>query len=209
MKKSGLGFSLVVLLLVCGQAEAAQGRKVQKKALPQSSSPTEVQQPSDQQDQYQFQKLPTQSYTGRTRVGLGAPVMLLEGEAFWGADLFVLHGVSPNWEIGGETGFHIWSKSVGSVSATAWVIPVLPTAIYNFDVDSKSFSPFLGVGLGVGVAHVGLSIGSISASGTKALFEGLAHVGAKFGESKNFFIDMKLGILDSSFVFLPSIGLNF
>jgi hypothetical protein len=143
---------------------------------------------------------------GDTRIGVSGPVMVLEGSAFWGANFTALHQISPNVEVGGETGFHIWSKSSGGASASVWSIPIMPTVLYSFDTNTPTFTPFVGLGLGVAVLHANVNLGGLEGSGTAVKFEGLAHLGAKFGAAKNFFADIKLGLLDSSFVFIPSIG---
>lgn len=147
--------------------------------------------------------MPVKADEGVTRFGIGAPVMIANGYTYWGGNLSVLHGVSSNLDLGLETGFHTHSEGAASL----WVIPVMPTLLYNFDAGS-SFHPFIGMGLGIGIVHLSISgfgmFGSIGA--TNVEFEGLAHIGAKFGEGKNFFADMKLGLLDSTFIFLPTIG---
>lgn len=147
---------------------------------------------------------------GDTRIGVSGPISIVEGDAYWGLNFTVLHEVVPNLEIGGETGFHYRSVSttVSTVSASAWIIPIMPTGIYRFEV-SPTFTPFVGLGLGLGIIHVSASAGTASASATEAKFEGLAHLGARFGSDQNFFADIRLGLLSSSFVFIPSIGLFF
>lgn len=140
--------------------------------------------------------------TGVTQFAVSGPLMVLDGDAFWGANFSAFHGVTEDVDVGGETGFFIHSAN----GYTAWVIPVIPTFLYHFDIGAPTFKPFLGLGLGVGITHSKVSILGASSSGTSVNFEGLVHLGAKIGESKRFFTDMKLGLLDSNFVFLPTIG---
>ncbi len=143
---------------------------------------------------------------GETRFGVSAPLMLLDGNAFWGGNLIALYQLDNNWEVGGETGFHTRSTSISSASGSTWVIPIMPTVLYNFDMNTPKFTPFVGLGLGVGISRSSLSFLGFDVSNTDVNFEGLVHLGAKFGASKNLFTDMKLGLLDDTFIFLPSIG---
>jgi hypothetical protein len=140
--------------------------------------------------------------TGVTKMAVSGPLMVLEGDAFWGANFSVYHGVTEDFDIGGETGFFIHSSN----GVTSWVIPIIPTGLYHFDIGAPTFLPFVGLGLGVGITHSKVSLGSFSASGTSTNFEGLIHLGANIGETHRFFGDIKLGVLDSSFVFMPTIG---
>ncbi len=140
------------------------------------------------------------------KFGVSGPLMLLGGSALWGANVLVLQSMNPNLSIGIETGIHIASASGGGASGSVWLFPIMPTVVYNFDSTVPTFSPFVGLGLGVAILNVSASFGGQSFSGTGTAFEGLLHVGAKFGAEKNFFADVKLGLVSSSFVFVPAVG---
>jgi hypothetical protein len=143
-----------------------------------------------------------EAHVGDTHFGLGGPVMVIESEAFWGFDGLILHQVTPQLEIGGETGFHFWS----GWDSTLWIIPLMPTLIYDIDAHTPTFAPFIGGSLGIGILHAGHGLGGLSGGGTGVKFEGAMHLGARFGAHKNFFTDMQLGIVDGSFAFTPTIG---
>lgn len=147
---------------------------------------------------------------GSTRFSASGPITLIDGSMYYGAYLTLLHEISPNLMIGGETGFAYRSETVSGVSASSWDIPILPTALYYFDMpQTPTFAPMIGIGLGVGVLHATVTLGAQSASATEAKFQGTLHLGAAFGEGRNFFVDLRPGILDSFFVFAPTIGYTF
>lgn len=150
------------------------------------------------------------STQGATTINVSGPITLLEGEVMWGGYVSVLHEIVPSFKLGLESGFQYWSTSVGSASASLWNIPVLATGIYQFDLSAApTFHPFVGAGLGIGIAHGSISTSSVAGSDTEAEFQGLAHLGAAFGAQSGFFVDMRIGVLSSNFLFAPTIGVSF
>ncbi len=136
---------------------------------------------------------------------ISGPLTLVEGNATWGAyiDAF-FYNPAPDFEIGVESGFFIRSETFGTTSVTAWNIPILATGIYHFTLQGSSdIKPFVGASLGLAIVH-----GSAGALGsdTSAKFQGHAHLGANFGAIPGFFADIRLGFLDSSFNFGPTVG---
>lgn len=151
---------------------------------------------------------------GETRFAISAPSMIWDGDAFWGGNISVLHGIGSNLDLGLETGFHTHSESVSlggiGINANIWVLPILPTIIYHIDAGSSDFAPYVGASVGVGLVHTNINLGgSLGGDDTAMKFEGLAHLGSFFGASKNFFLDLQAGIIDSKFAFLPQIGYMF
>jgi len=143
-------------------------------------------------------------------LSVSVPVTFVDGNAFWGGYVDYLPTVAPHIQAGIETGFQIWSDSEDDVSANEWVVPILLTGLYNFDIGVPAITPFAGLGLGVAIAHASVDLGGgLNGDGTEAVFEGLVHGGVKFGPTKKFFFDMRLGIIDSSFAIAPSVGFSF
>lgn len=140
--------------------------------------------------------------TGITKFAVSGPIMVLDGNAYWGANFSAYHGVTEQFDVGGETGFYYHSSN----SVSTWVIPIVPTGLYHFDIGAPTFKPFVGLGLGVGITHASVTVGGFTAGGTHTNFEGLVHLGATIGASQQFFGDIKLGLLDDNFVFNPTIG---
>jgi hypothetical protein len=145
---------------------------------------------------------------------VSGPLTLVEGEALWGAYVTGLYRLTPEFSVGGESGFQIGSQSFGTVSATMWNIPILVTGLYHFDIaGAGNIKPFVGAGIGLAILHGGVSGVTVpagtSTSSTSAKFEGLAHLGANFGATPGFMADIRIGFLDSSFVFAPTVGYAF
>lgn len=137
---------------------------------------------------------------------VSGPIMVLESSAYWGANFSGYYGVTDEIDIGGQTGFFIHPGK----NVTGWVIPVVPTGLYHFHLaENPHFSPFVGLGLGIGIAHASADIGGFKVSGTDVDFMGLLHLGANMGPTQRFFGDIQLGLLSDSFVFLPTIGWRF
>jgi hypothetical protein len=149
--------------------------------------------------------------TGETRWAVSGPLTLIDGTAHWGAYLTGLYRITPEISVGGESGFFIGSQGAGTVSVTTWEIPILLTGLYHFDIQGmKDISPFVGAGIGLGILHGGLSgvvvPAGTSTSDTSAKFQALAHLGANFGAIPGFLADIRIGVIDSSFVFAPTVG---
>lgn len=140
--------------------------------------------------------------TGVTKMSVSGPLMVLDGDAFWGLNFGAFHGVTDQLDVGGETGFFYHSSN----GVKSWIIPVVPTALYHFDIGAPTFMPFGGLGLGVAINHVSVPVLGNRVSNTDVDFHGLLHIGAKMGQTQRFFGDIKLGLLDGDFVFVPSVG---
>lgn len=188
-----LTLMFVVGLALCSNSFAAEKKKAPAK-----------------KDDVVFAQSPSSGHVGTTKIGVSGPISLIDGEIFWGPYFDVLHEIYPNLWIGGETGFQYWSDSQGGASANVWIIPILPTGIYHFDIsETPTFSPFVGLSLGIAIVHGSISLGALSASDTEADFEGFLHLGATFGEEKHLFGDIRLGVIDGEFLFSPGVGWYF
>lgn len=144
---------------------------------------------------------------GDTHFAVSGPLTLVDGSGFWGANGTIYYEITPRWWLGGNTGFFYWHKSYVGATSSAWFIPIVPTVLYNLNAVTSTFHPYIGAGLGVAYKHNTYSPASavdITDSGVK--FEGLAHVGARFGRARRFFADIGFGDLDGDFVFAPQIG---
>ncbi|MGZ3696350.1 MAG: hypothetical protein ACXVBE_05350 [Bdellovibrionota bacterium] len=140
---------------------------------------------------------------GVTKMAVSGPLMVIHGDAYFGANFSAYHGVTEDFDLGGETGFFYHSGS----GFSSWVIPVIPTGLYHFDIGNPTFKPFAGLGLGIGITHTKVDLGTnLSASGSSTNFMGLIHLGAAMGATQQFFGDIKLGLLDGDFVFMPTVG---
>lgn len=156
------------------------------------------------------ERAPAAGQSNEVRIGLSGPVSFLEGEPVWGPYLDFMFDFAPGLKLGGETGFQYWSDSAGTASANLWILPLLVKGLYYYELkDKKAFTPFLGASLGLAIVHGSMTLGAISASATEAKFEGLLHAGADLGESRQFFVDLRLGVVDSSFLLAPTLGIYF
>lgn len=151
--------------------------------------------------------IPSMSFA--TDVAISGPATIINGEVFWGPYVDVLFPVDDKLSFGIETGFQFWAKTVGPVSVSQWVLPILPTVIYSFKSENSAFTPFLGASMGVAIVNTQGQYKSASASDSGAAFQGLAHLGARIGEGQNFFIDMRLGGIAGEFGFAPTVGMYF
>lgn len=149
-----------------------------------------------------------QANVGDTRIGVAAPLMIYRDDPYWGANLSVYREYRKDVEFGLESGFFFWPKKDSNSKARSWVVPIVPTILYNLDTQgSTSFTPFVGFGLGGAIIHTNALEHAVEVvSETKVKVNVLAHVGAKFGGGRNFFIDLKIGMLDGEKAFHPSIG---
>jgi hypothetical protein len=137
---------------------------------------------------------------------VSGPIMVIHSDAYWGLNFSGFYGVTEDFDLGGQTGFFIHSAN----SVTSWVIPVVPTGIYHFHLaDNPNFTPFVGLGLGIGINHASVDVAGTKVSDTDVDFMGLVHLGANMGETQRFFGDIQLGLLSDSFVFVPSVGWRF
>lgn len=112
--------------------------------------------------------------------------------------------------VGGETGF-----LYGTSTPSAWVIPIMAAGQFNFKGNGK-ITPYTGLAMGVGVAHVNSATVGIAGiatvtttSSTSAYFALLAKGGLYFGEEQKLFAELPLGVFASTFTIIPTFGMRF
>lgn len=138
---------------------------------------------------------PALSGVGTTTMNFSGPITIAGGTVAWGPWINIMHEVYPNLLIGGDTGIQL----AGVANTTAIHIPILLTGIYNIhSAQMPTFRPFVGLGLGIGII-------TASSWGTTG-FEGLLHLGARFGAKQEWTFDARLGVWSGSFLFAPTIG---
>jgi hypothetical protein len=153
--------------------------------------------------------------------GVGPTLGLVNSVLGYGLGLDLLTDVTSNRSVavGVHTGFVRWgaSGSSGDLSASASItsIPILASALFRAPMDG-SVHPYVGIGAGISVTNGSVSYSDSSSSdsfsATEIFFEGLVRPGLEFGSwdsQTTFFIEPKLGIIDTQFVFLPTVGANF
>ncbi len=136
---------------------------------------------------------------GEAKMMLAGPLTLIDGTLYLGPAFFVTFEVYPGLFVGGETGFHLHPGT-----PSAWVIPIMPTALYHLPMNmGPGVDPFIGMGMGLGIAHASNAFTSASSTDFALHF----HMGANFSE--NLMAEVKLGVIGSAFVFSPAFGYRF
>ena len=145
-----------------------------------------------------------------TTFSLSGPVAIVDGDAFFGFNLNLMHEVMPNLSLGVESGFFYWSNSTYTASANQWFIPILPTALYHFASSSNlALTPFVGVSVGVAVLHTSINADVLTLNETDTKFQAYAHLGLAFGVDQRIFLDTKVGVVASNFIIAPTFGVSF
>jgi hypothetical protein len=109
-----------------------------------------------------------------------------------------------SFKAGVKTGFLLGLGDVGT-----WVIPVMGSATYAFP-NGGSLSPYIGVDLGIGIAHVNdITIGGVTAntSSTNVKFAALIYPGAKITDT--IYAELPFGSMAGGFIIFPSVGMRF
>ena len=97
-----------------------------------------------------------------------------------------------SFKAGVKTGFLLGLGDVGT-----WVIPVMGSATYTFS-NGGSLKPYLGVDLGIGIAH---------AVDTTVKFAALIYPGAQITDE--IFAELPFGSMSGGFIIFPSVGMRF
>lgn len=145
---------------------------------------------------------------GDTRFAVSGPSLIWNDQAFWGANLSAYRQIGPRLEAGLETGYFVKSTNANSFAFRVSAIPLVPTILFSPDSEVSSFAPFMGLGAGVVVLRTNaeVKVFDLDVARTYLKFQGLIHLGAKFGARKNLFLDFKAGLIDNDFAFSPTIG---
>ena len=108
------------------------------------------------------------------------------------------------FKAGVKTGFLLGTGDVGT-----WVIPVMGSATYAFP-NGGSLSPYIGVDLGIGIAHVNdITAGGVTlnTSSTNVKFAALIYPGAKITDT--IYAELPFGSMSGGFIIFPSVGMRF
>ncbi len=150
---------------------------------------------------------PTQNaYGNRPELSVGFGLGTAINKFHFGVGLKALFPVqieSNQFKFGGQTGFYF-----GPSNPTSWVLPILAAAEYDFKT-SDSLKPYIGIAMGISIAHASYSTGfgtSTSASSTDFAF--LFTPGVNF-TSSNYFAELPIGVLNTEFALLPTVGMHF
>lgn len=136
------------------------------------------------------------------RLGIGPTLGILNSQVGFGGTATGEYQLSNiPLSIGLQSGFIHWSPTGTSQNA----IPVLATGTYYFPM--QGFTPYFGIGVGIGINLI--SVGSVSQS--NVYFMGLAKPGVEMSltPGMTLLVEPDLGIYNSSFLFLPTVGLKF
>jgi hypothetical protein len=109
-----------------------------------------------------------------------------------------------NFMAGVKTGFLLGLGDVGT-----WVIPIMGSATYAFP-NGGSLNPYIGVDLGIGIAHVNdITVGGVTlnTSATNVKFAALIYPGVKI--TNDIFAELPFGSMSGGFIIFPSIGMRF
>ncbi len=99
---------------------------------------------------------------------------------------------NTSFKAGVKTGFLLGTGDVGT-----WVIPVMGSATYAFP-NGGSLSPYIGVDLGIGIAH---------AVETNVKFAALIYPGAMITDK--IYAELPFGSMSGGFIIFPSVGMRF
>jgi hypothetical protein len=153
---------------------------------------------------------PTSSSDGSIHWNVAGPLELIDGNVLFGAlisgDYFIRNDIS----VGGESGFMIGSFNGG----TNFEFPIVATGKYHFRIASASnLRPFVGLGMGLSILHssVNTTVGPITVSGssTDAKFRFEVKGGTSFQQSPGWMAELRMGVVGSGFLFMPSVGYEF
>lgn len=155
---------------------------------------------------------------------VGPGLALYDGGTGWAVNFGAL---TPAYEgsplfVGADLGIDRWSTSVtqipnASVSASSTAFQLLPTAIYRFDIaQAPSLHPYVGLSFGPNIL---VGRGSTTVNGQPAVdkssttlyIETLFRPGVftSLTDSVALQIEPKLGLLGSTFIFLPQVNAFF
>jgi hypothetical protein len=114
------------------------------------------------------------------------------------------------FKFGARTGFIF-----GPSSPSAFTIPILATAEYEFSV-ANQLKPFLGLEMGLTFSHAGgsddVTVGGVTfkgASSSSTDFALLFVPGFSFGDSHMYYFEIPLGVIATSFAIFPTVGMHF
>jgi hypothetical protein len=184
MKQTFLSLTLVLAL-----AQPALAATKKKKTTVKTEAPAAVAAPAPAIEQSSSSS--SNSWTPSASFGLGAI-----GSNFnlgvMGSYMTDVTFQDTSFKAGVKTGFLLGLGDVGT-----WVIPVMGSATYTFS-NGGSLKPYLGVDLGIGIAH---------AVDTTVKFAALIYPGAQITDE--IFAELPFGSMSGGFIIFPSVGMRF
>lgn len=133
--------------------------------------------------------------------GVSAPITIISGTSFWTAYFTFLQPIDQGISVGLDTGLRYHTDP----ATYTLQIPALATGFYDIPIDSPDFHPFVGLGAGIVISVVDIH-NQPSMEQANVAFEGLLHLGCRFGEARHLFADFRLGVIDGNFAFSPTAG---
>jgi hypothetical protein len=161
------------------------------------------------------ESIPGTSTVKETYIYAGPGLAVYNGNVGLAVNVGALTEVYPDLFVGADLGLNFWSfnSAAGTtVSTGATGVQLLPSAIYRFSVNgSRTIFPYIGLSVGPNIYIGKTTIGGVSNSSSRVLFEALFRPGlyTRLSNSLVLNVEGKLGILDSDFIFLPSANLVF
>lgn len=128
--------------------------------------------------------------------------------------------------VGLQTGFQHWGMNTPAQFAAFGIvdahlpsynsIPILATGIYRFELPRTIVRPYAGLGVGIAVltgqgdVAAGVDVNGNPVTPASVVFEGLVRPGVEFQLSRQIalFAEPAFGIMNSTFVFQSSAGMN-
>ncbi|MBU6153274.1 MAG: hypothetical protein KGP28_03125 [Bdellovibrionales bacterium] len=191
--------SLVLILSVCQPTFAATKKK---KTTVKTEAPAAVAAPAPAIEQTSTSSS-SNGWTPSASFGLGS----IESNFNLGVMGSFMTDVTlqdTSFRAGVKTGFLLGLGDVGT-----WVIPVMGSATYTFP-NGGSLSPYIGVDLGIGIAHVNdITVGGVTlnTSSTNVKFAALIYPGAKITDT--IYAELPFGSMSGGFIIFPSVGMRF
>lgn len=144
-------------------------------------------------------------------VSAGPGLAMYGGNLGWAINLGALAqwGSNRNLFYGLDAGLNFWNfqastAPVASVSTGATAVQLLPTVLYRFEIAGPLF-PYIGASFGPNLYFERQTVGATTRTNTNVYLEALARPGffARLGDFASLQVEAKLGLLNTSFIFLP------
>lgn len=196
MKQTFLSLTLVLAL-----AQPALAATKKKKTTVKTEAPAAVAAPAPAIEQSSSSS--SNGWTPSASFGLGS-IESSFNLGVMGSYMTDVTFQDTSFKAGVKTGFLLGLGDVGT-----WVIPVMGSATYTFS-NGGSLKPYLGVDLGVGIAHVNdISVGGVTlnSSSTTVKFAALIYPGAQITDE--IFAELPFGSMSGGFIIFPSVGMRF
>ena len=167
---------------------------------------------TNERENVQSTAIPGERTDATAFLSVGPGLALYGGSIGWALNIGALTqlGGNPNLFYGLDTGLNFWSfpsaaGAAGTQITGATAIQVLPTMLYRFDIASSVLFPYAGVSLGPNLYLEEQTTGGTKSTQASVLFQAMLRPGfyTKLGKSVSLQVEAKMGLLRSSFIFLP------